>query len=128
MVLFAALTFGKWRRERWRRAAHDLWRYLLVAAILVIAFFLLVAFLTRLVFGADPSPQLRWVSVARGLAAGLVWRRRDSAPALSRSSRVEFSNIAQSRSERNSTRDASGDRDPYRWATLRQARSVLPGA
>lgn len=87
MVLFAALTFGKWRRERWRRLAHDLWRYLLVAAVLVSAFFLLIALLTRLAFGADPSPLLRWVSVARGLAAALagwlVWQRRDTALALS---------------------------------------------
>lgn len=87
MVLFAALTFGKWRRERWRRLAHDLWRYLLVAAVLVIAFFLIIALLTRLAFGADPSPLVRWVSVARGLAAALaawlVWRRRDTASALS---------------------------------------------
>jgi len=86
-VLFAALTFGKWRRERWRRLAHDLWRYLLVAAVLVTAFFFFIALLTRLAFGADPSPLVRWVSVARGLAAALagwlVWRRRDTASALS---------------------------------------------
>ena len=87
IVLFAALTFGKWRRERWRRLAHDLWRYLLVAAVLVTAFFFFIALLTRLAFGADPSPLVRWVSVARGLAAALagwlVWRRRDTASALS---------------------------------------------
>lgn len=86
IVLFASLTFGKWGRDRWRRMAHDLWRYLMVAAVLVIVFFLVIALLTRLAFGADPSPILRWVSVARGLAAGfavwLVWRGRDTVPAL----------------------------------------------
>ncbi|MET0793258.1 MAG: hypothetical protein ABW061_17185 [Polyangiaceae bacterium] len=72
MVLFAALTFGAWRRERWREMAHDLWRYLLIAALLIIALFCFVALLTRFAFGADPSPLLRWVPVARALAAGLA--------------------------------------------------------
>ena len=52
MVIFSGLTFGAWRRERWRRVAYDLWRYLLFVALLVGAFFLLVALLTRFAFGA----------------------------------------------------------------------------
>jgi len=86
MVIFSGLTFGAWRRERWRRVAYDLWRYLLFVALLVGAFFLLVALLTRFAFGADPSAILRWVPAARAVAAALagflVWRDRHTTPDL----------------------------------------------